>query len=95
MAAFASASRTIQEERVPTPPTHSPLRARTPAPLETSTEARDEPTDEGAEPEQINIYSPEVEALTAQAESLHIPADVPMTTQTQTQTRTREEPPYL
>ena len=85
-ATFASASRTTQIERAPTPPTHSPLRARTPAPSETSTEARDEPTDEGAEPEQINVYSPEVEALAAQAESLHIPAEEPMTTQTQTQT---------
>ena len=51
--------------------------------------------DEGAEPEQINVYSPEVEALAAQAESLRIPPDEPMTTQTQTQTRVQEEPPYL
>ena len=58
-------------------------------------EAQGEPTDEGAEPEQINVYSPEVEVLVAQAESLHILVDEPMTTQTQTQTRVREEPPYL
>ena len=82
-------------ERVPTPPTHSPLRARTPTPTETSTEPQDEPTDEGAEPEQINIYSPEVEALATQTASLHIPTDEPITTQIQTQTRVREEPPYL
>ena len=90
MATFASASRMVQIERIPTPPTHSPLRARTPTPSETSAEAQDEPTDEGAEPEQINVYSPEVEALVAQAESLHIPADEPMTTQTQTQTGGRQ-----
>ena len=95
MATLASSSRTTQVERVSTPPTHSPLRARTPAPSETSTEALDEPTDEGAEPEQINVYSPEVEALAAQAESLHIPPNKPMMTQTQTQTRIREDPPYL
>lgn len=51
--------------------------------------------DEGAEPKQINIYSPEVEALVAQAELLHIPADKPMTMQTQMQTCTCKEPPYL
>ena len=63
---FAAASRqvTVGEERIPTP-FHSPLRARTPAPSETSTEAQDEPTDKGAEPEQINVYSPEVEELAA------------------------------
>ena len=60
-----------------------------------STEAQDKPTDEGTEPEQINVYSPEVEALVAQAESLHIPTDEPMATQTQTQTQVWEEPPYL
>ena len=84
---MASRQVTVEEERAPTPPTHSSLHARTPAPSETSTEAQDEPTDEGAEPEQINIYSPEVEALAAQAESLHIPADKPMATQTQMQTQ--------
>ena len=94
-ATFASTSQTVQEERAPTPPTHLSLRARTPAPSETSTEAQNELTDEGAELEQINVYSPEVEALAAQAESLHIPENEPMTTQTQTQTRVREEPPYL
>ena len=85
----------VEEGRAPTPPFHLPLRARTPAPSETSMEAQDEPTDEGAEPEQINVYSPEVEALTAQAESLHIPTDKTMATQTQTQTQVQEEPPYL
>ena len=95
--AFTAAERqtTVEEERAPTPPTHSPLRARTPTPSETSTGAQDKPTDEGAEPEQIDIYSPEVEALVAQAESLHIPTDEPMTTQTQMQMCIREEPPYL
>jgi hypothetical protein len=63
------------------------------APSKTSTEDRNEPTDEGGEPEQINIHSPEVEALAAQAELLHLPYDEPMATQTQTQVQ--EEPPYI
>lgn len=74
---------------------HQLLTPRTPAPLETSTEAQDEPTDNGPEPEQINIHSPEVDMLAAQAESLHLPATDAMATQTQTQTQMREEPPYL
>jgi hypothetical protein len=67
---------------------------RTPAPpSETSTEDRNEPTDKGEEPEQINIHAPEVDALVAQAELLHLPNNEPMATQTQTQIR--EEPPYI
>jgi hypothetical protein len=69
-------------------------RPRTPAaPSKTSTEDRNELTDEGGEPEQINIHSPEVEALAAQAELLHLPHDEPMSTQTQMQVC--EEPPYI
>ena len=56
-------------------------------------EAQDKPTDDRPKPEQINVYSPEVEALATRAESLHLLATDPMTTQTQT--RTRAEPPYL
>ena len=58
-------------------------------------EAQEEPMDGGAKPEHINIYTPEVDALIAQAESLHFPADEPMVTQTQTQTQVHKEPPYL
>jgi hypothetical protein len=69
-------------------------RLRTPAaPSETSTEDRDKPTDEGGELEQIHVHAPEVDALAAQAELLHLPHDEPMATQTQTQVR--EEPPYI
>jgi hypothetical protein len=57
---------------------------------ETSTEDREEPTDEGGEPEHIQIHAPEVDALAARAELLHLPHDEPMATQTQTQVR--EEP---
>jgi hypothetical protein len=39
------------------------------------------------------VHAPEVDALVAQAELLHLPHDEPMTTQTQTQVR--EEPPYI
>jgi hypothetical protein len=63
------------------------------APSETSTEDRNEPTDEGEEPEQIHVLPPEVDALAVQAELLHLPHDEPMATQTQTQVR--EEPPYI
>jgi hypothetical protein len=63
------------------------------APSETSTEDRNEPTDEGGKPEQIHIHAPEVDALAAQAELLHLPHDEPMATQTQTQVR--KEPPYI
>jgi hypothetical protein len=63
------------------------------APSKTSTEDRNEPTNEGGEPEQIHVHTPEVDALAAQAELLHLPHDKPMTMQTQTQVR--EEPPYI
>jgi hypothetical protein len=69
-------------------------RPRTPAaPSETSTEDREEPTDKGGEPEQIHVHTPEVDALAARAELLHLPHDEPMAMQTQTQVR--EEPPYI
>jgi hypothetical protein len=56
-------------------------------------EDREEPTDEGGEPEHIHIHVPEVDALAARAELLHLPHDKPMATQTQTQVQ--EEPPYI
>jgi hypothetical protein len=69
-------------------------RPRTPAaPSETSTEDRNEPTEEEGEPEQIQVHAPEVDALAAQAELLHLPNDEPMATQTQTQVH--KEPPYI
>jgi hypothetical protein len=55
------------------------------APSETSTEDREEPTNKGGEPEQIQVHAPEVDALAAQAELLHLPHDEPMAMQTQTQ----------
>jgi hypothetical protein len=73
---------------------HVTARPRTPAaPSETSTEDREAPTDGGEEPEQIQVHAPEVDALAAQAELLHLPHDEPMAMQTQTQVR--EEPPYI
>src|SRR5580693_10562115 len=60
---------------------------------ETKRDNREEPTDEGGEPEHIHVHAPEVDALAAQAELLHLPHDKPMTMQTQTQVR--EEPPYI
>jgi hypothetical protein len=39
------------------------------------------------------VHAPEVDALAAQAELLHLPHDEPMTTQTQMQVH--EEPPYI
>jgi hypothetical protein len=60
---------------------------------ETSTEDREEPTNEGGEPEHIQVHTPEVDALIAQAESLHLPHNEPMATQTQTQVH--KEPPYI
>jgi hypothetical protein len=69
-------------------------RPRTPAVTsETSTEDREEPTDEGGEPEHTQVHAPEVDVLAAQAESLHLLHDEPMATQNQTQVR--EEPPYI
>jgi hypothetical protein len=69
-------------------------RPRTPAaPSETSTEDREEPTDEGGEPEHIHVHVPEVDALAERAELLHLPHDEPMAMQTQTQIH--EEPPYI
>jgi hypothetical protein len=62
---------------------------------ETSTEERNEPTDEGGEPEHINAYAPEVDALAAQAESLHLPENAPMATEMQTQERTYKMSPFL
>jgi hypothetical protein len=41
--------------------------------------------DEGGEPEHIQVHAPEVDALAARAELLHLPQDEPMATQTQTQ----------
>jgi hypothetical protein len=47
-------------------PTVGIARPRTPAVTsETSTEDREEPTDEGGEPENIQVYAPEVDALAA------------------------------
>jgi hypothetical protein len=70
------------------------VRPRTPTVTsEMSTEDRAEPTDEGGELEHIQVHAPEVDALIAQAELLHLPHDEPMATQTQTQVR--EEPPYI
>jgi hypothetical protein len=75
-------------------PTVGIARPHTPAPpSKTSTEDRNEPTNEGGEPEQINIHAPEVDTLAAQAELLHLPPDKSMATQTQAQVR--EEPPYI
>jgi hypothetical protein len=76
-------------------PTVGIARPRTPAVTsDTSTEDREEPTDEGGEPEQIHVHVPEVDALAAQAELLHLPPhNESMATQTQTQVR--EEPPYI
>jgi hypothetical protein len=75
-------------------PTVGIVRPRTPAVTsDKSTEDREEPTDEGGEPEHIQVHAPEVDALIAQAELLHLPHDEPMATQTQTQAR--EEPPYI
>jgi hypothetical protein len=69
-------------------------RPRTPAaPSKTSTEDREEPTDEGGEPEQIHVHAPEVDTLAAQAELLHLPHDKPMAMQTQRQVC--KEPPYI
>jgi hypothetical protein len=69
-------------------------RPQTPAVTsETSTEDREEPTDEGGEPEHIHVHVPEVDALAARAELLHLPHDEPMAMQTQTQVR--KEPPYI
>jgi hypothetical protein len=57
-------------------------RPRTPAVTsKTSTEDREEPTDEEGEPEHIQVHVPEVDALAAQAELLHLPHDEPMATQ--------------
>jgi hypothetical protein len=56
-------------------------------------EEREEPTDEGGKPEHIQVHAPEVDALAARAELLHLPHDELMATQTQTQVR--EEPPYI
>jgi hypothetical protein len=56
-------------------------------------EDREEPTDEGGEPEHIQVHMPEVDVLAARAELLHLPHDESMATQTQTQVR--EEPPYI
>jgi hypothetical protein len=76
-------------------PTVGIAQPRTPAVTsDTSTEDREEPTDEGGEPEQIHVHVPEVDALAAQAELLHLPPhNESMATQTQTQVR--EEPPYI
>jgi hypothetical protein len=83
-----------QQHTIVQSPSVKIARPQTPAaPSETSTEERDQPTNEGGEPEQINIHSPEVEALAAQAELLHLPHDETMATQTQTQVH--EEPPYI
>jgi hypothetical protein len=60
-----------------------------------STEERNEPMDEGGEAEQINIYAPKVDALAAQAESLHLPDNAPMATEMQKQERAYEMPPFL
>jgi hypothetical protein len=56
---------------------------------------RDEPTNKGGEPKQINVYAPEVDTLAAQAELLHLPNEEPMATEVQTQTRAYEVPPFL
>jgi hypothetical protein len=76
-------------------PTVGIARPRTPAVTsETSTEDQEEPTNEGGEPEHIQVHAPEVDALAAQAELLHLlPHNESMATQTQTQIR--EEPPYI
>jgi hypothetical protein len=67
---------------------------RTPAaPSKTSTEERNEPTDEGGEPEQIHIHALEVDMLAARAELLHLSNNKPMATQMQTQVC--EEPPFI
>jgi hypothetical protein len=70
-------------------PTVRIARPRTPAVTsDTSTEEREEPTDEGGEPEHIQVHAPEVDALAAQAELLHLPPhDESMATQTQMQVR--------
>jgi hypothetical protein len=83
-----------QQQTVIQSPSVRIARPRTPAaPSETSTEDREEPTDEGGEPEHIQVHAPEVDALAARAELLHLPHNEPMATQTQTQVR--EEPPYI
>jgi hypothetical protein len=83
-----------QQSTVIQSPSVGIARPRTPAVTsETSTEDREEPTDEGGEPEHIQVHAPEVDALAARAELLHLPHDEPMAMQTQTQVR--EEPPYI
>jgi hypothetical protein len=83
-----------QQHTIVQSPSVGIARPRTPAaPSETSTEDRNEPTDEEGEPEQIQVHTPEVDALAAQAELLHLPHNEPMATQTQTQVR--KEPPYI
>jgi hypothetical protein len=83
-----------QQQTVIQSPSVGIARPQTPAaPSETSTEDREEPTDEGGEPEHIQVHAPEVDALGTRAELLHLPHDEPMATQTQTQVR--EEPPYI
>jgi hypothetical protein len=83
-----------QQSTVIQSPSVGIARPRTPAVTsETSTEDREEPTDEGGEPEHTQVHMPEVDTLAARAELLHLPHDEPMATQTQTQVR--EEPPYI
>jgi hypothetical protein len=83
-----------QQQTIIQSPSVGIARPRTPAVTsETSTEDREEPTDKGGEPERIQVHAPEVDALAARAELLHLPHNEPMATQTQTQVR--EEPPYI
>jgi hypothetical protein len=83
-----------QQHAIVQSPSIGIARPRTLAPpSETSTEDRNKPTDKGGEPEQINIHTPEVDTLAAQAELLHLPHDKPMATQTQTQVH--KELPYI
>jgi hypothetical protein len=83
-----------QQHTVIQSPSVGIARPQTPAaPSETSTEEREAPTDKGEEPEPIQVHVPEVDALAARAELLHLPHDELMAMQTQTQVR--EEPPYI
>jgi hypothetical protein len=83
-----------QQSTVIQSPSVGIARPRTPAVTsKTSTEDREEPTDKGGEPEHIQVHAPEVDALAARAELLHLPHNEPMAMQTQTQVR--EEPPYI